>query len=519
MSASREKKNRQNPEFQTIQDVKAAKAAQEKAQQRRSNILYLVIAIVFVLIAAGSLLAKSGILQRNAAAMELDGRKYTVAEVDYYYANAVGSVRNSNYASYFGLDTSVPYDQQELNDTARMLLGVADDSIVTWEDYFRYKVKQNMTGIYALERAADEAGFAFDAEQQAELDSTMESLNTYAANNGYSSRSYLKMVYGSYMTMDTFKSLLRSDIRAEHYSNYYADSLTYSDADLQAYYEGDKEHIDVAEYEYLNISGAVEPATDANGNPVDATEEQIAAAAEAAKACLADVEERVAAGESMEKIAKEYDNSTLITYNHVTGGSYYGTEVTKWVFDESRVAGDITTLDTTVDGGTPTYYVILFHSAGRPDYKLVNVRHILLQPDSANTDTAAAKADAKAQAEDLLKQWKDGAATEDSFAELATQYTTDPGSQSTGGLYESVDKGEMVAAFNDWCFDASRKVGDTGIVETDYGYHVMYFSGFGETAWKNTVRNEMKSADFENYSDSIKAGLEATELSGMKYVG
>ena len=33
----------------------------------------------------------------------------------------------------------------------------------------------------------------------------------------------------------------------------------------------------------------------------------------------------------------------------------------------------------------------------------------------------------------------------------------------------------MVAEFNDWCFDTSRKTGDYGLVKTSYGYHVMYF--------------------------------------------
>ena len=33
----------------------------------------------------------------------------------------------------------------------------------------------------------------------------------------------------------------------------------------------------------------------------------------------------------------------------------------------------------------------------------------------------------------------------------------------------------MVQAFNDWCFDESRKAGDYGLVKTEYGYHVMYF--------------------------------------------
>mgnify|MGYP000490796018 CR=1 FL=1 len=68
----------------------------------------------------------------------------------------------------------------------------------------------------------------------------------------------------------------------------------------------------------------------------------------------------------------------------------------------------------------PTYYVALFHSAGRPEYPTVNVRHILITPNGSNSDTEAAKAEAKEKAETLLQQWKDGKATEASFAALAT---------------------------------------------------------------------------------------------------
>ena len=33
----------------------------------------------------------------------------------------------------------------------------------------------------------------------------------------------------------------------------------------------------------------------------------------------------------------------------------------------------------------------------------------------------------------------------------------------------------MVEAFNDWCFDEARQYGDVEIVETEFGYHIMFF--------------------------------------------
>ena len=47
----------------------------------------------------------------------------------------------------------------------------------------------------------------------------------------------------------------------------------------------------------------------------------------------------------------------------------------------------------------------------------------------------------------------------------------------------------MVETFNDWCFDPSRQVGDTGIVKTNYGYHVMYFCG-SRPQWLEHARKD-----------------------------
>ena len=63
----------------------------------------------------------------------------------------------------------------------------------------------------------------------------------------------------------------------------------------------------------------------------------------------------------------------------------------------------------------------------------------------------------------------------------------------------------MVTAFNDWCFDASRKPGDTGIVETDYGVHVMYFSGTAEPLWKDNARSALQSEGIDSWYEEQTA--------------
>lgn len=62
----------------------------------------------------------------------------------------------------------------------------------------------------------------------------------------------------------------------------------------------------------------------------------------------------------------------------------------------------------------------------------------------------------------------------------------------------------MVKAFENWCFDAARKAGDTGIVESDYGYHVMYFiQKNDEPLWKLKIRDALSSEDAKTYTDEL----------------
>ncbi len=127
----------------------------------------------------------------------------------------------------------------------------------------------------------------------------------------------------------------------------------------------------------------------------------------------------------------------------------------------------------------------------------VDVRHILRTPEGGTTDEngvttyseeewAACEADAQA----ILDQWLAGDRTEDSFAALANEMSTDPGSNTNGGLYTDVAVGQMVEPFENWCFDEARVVGDYGLVKTSYGYHVMYFVG-SRPVWVDYAENDL----------------------------
>ncbi len=129
--------------------------------------------------------------------------------------------------------------------------------------------------------------------------------------------------------------------------------------------------------------------------------------------------------------------------------------------------------------------------------KTVNIRHILIYPEGATSDTVRTETfpeeawtAGEAKAQEILDQWLAGDATEESFAALAGEHSGDPGSAANGGLYEGVNQGDMVAAFDEWCFDPQRQVGDTGIVKTEFGFHIMFYSG-EEFVWKDLVKDDV----------------------------
>lgn len=153
----------------------------------------------------------------------------------------------------------------------------------------------------------------------------------------------------------------------------------------------------------------------------------------------------------------------------------------------------------------------------------VDVRHILILPEGATIETVTTEefsdeawAAGEQKAQEILDQWLSGDKTEDSFATLANENSADTGSNTNGGLYSGVTEGQMVEAFNDWCFDSSRQVGDYGIVKTQYGYHIMYFCG-SQLLWESQAESDLLaqlSNDFIN--NAVKAADVKIDYSAIK---
>ena len=521
MSASREKKNRQELANQGVKDPKAIREAEEKAKLRKANRLYGGIAALFVVVAVVVLLVNAGVFYRDPDAVTIGGENYSAAQVNYYYQGLRNSIAN---AGYYGLDTSKPLDQQTLNDTAKLLLQVTDEGDITWDQFLRDEAIRQLSTNAMAAKEAEANGHGADDELRAEVQDTLASIKSSIKSEGYSFKSYLKAVYGQGMTPSVFEDMLTMEEVATHYKQEYQDELTYTADQLEQRYQEDPSAFDVANYEYIYFKGSAASTTDADGNTVQPTEEESAAAKAAAAEAAAAALERYQNGETLLAISKDYED--LGTYGSAEAGSNNGSAMSTWVFDAARTAGEgaVVTDD-------PNSYVVVFHSCGREEYASVDVRHILFRVDTTSLDSSsetydadlqALKDAAKAKAEDALAQWQANGGTEDAFAALANELSDDGGSNTNGGLYTKIVKGQMVTEFNDWCFDASRKAGDTGIVynEGSYtGYHVMYFVGEDIPAWQVSVENVLSNSDYNTWLESLVTSADAQLLDGMSSVG
>lgn len=517
MSASREKKNRQTFAASGAVDPKATRAAEEKAKQRKSNILYISVAVAFVLVAAFVLIWNSAALQRSKTALTIGETKYTTAQVQYTYYAAYNDVRSSKYVSYMGLDTRKSLSSQTLSDTAKALLGVTDKGTLTWSQYLLNKAKSDLQATQSLRAAADKENYTWTDHMQAEYDKLVDTVKSAAKTAGYSYKNYVKAMYGSLVTPGVFEDMAKTSILLSDYQNDYKDSLTYTDEEISQYYEDHKSTFDVAAYDYIRFTGSAASTKDASGNTVEPTGEQTQAAKDAAKAAADAALARFQNGEDLETISKDYDTASFVTQDEGSNGT---DTVSAWVFDITRTPGE----SSVIDDGT-NYYVVHFKSMSRQEYNTIDVRHILARVDSSSLDKksdtyeqelADLKAQKKAEAEKIYQEWKDGDATEESFAALADKYSAD---SPEGGLYTQVYHNMMVTAFNDWCFDAARQPGDTGIVETTYGYHIMYFVGQDLPYWRVRVTNTLKTNDFNDWYKGLQQDYTVTEGSGMKFVG
>lgn len=522
MSASSKKKLRKDQDTAKLTEKQLTE--QKEAKKLKAYTIAFVAALALMLVVAivigvNQAVSNSGIREKNTVAVTIGDHEISNAELSYFYINVIN--QNSSYMSYF-LDTTKSLDEQYIDEEAG----------TTWADYFIDTAKSNAKEIYAIADAAQAAGYTLPEDAQAEVDSQISTLALYAYYYGYSDvESYLKAMFGKGASEEGYRAYLELTSLASSYYTAYGEGLSYTDADLRAAEADNFSEYSSYSYHsyYLSASKFLTGGTtDEDGNTTYSDEEK-AASVESAKqtaeslivedlTSVEDLDSAIAAlainAESTTAKSSSYEDTLYTSVNSM---------IREWVTDETRESGDRAVIpsestSTDDDGNTVTttngYYVVWFEDSTDNTFALKNVRHILVAFEGGTTDDSGnttysdeEKSTAKLAAEELLSQWKNGDANEESFAALANLESDDTGSNTNGGLYEDIYPGQMVETFNDWCYEDGRTVGDTGIVETSYGYHVMYFVGDSDMNYRDyLIESELRSAELSDwYSETVEA--------------
>lgn len=450
----------------------------------------------------------TGVLQRNImTAMKVGSTKVSVAEYNYYYMQMYSQLASTakqydnNYGAgsgktYLGYDTSVSPDKQSY--TMSEIEGITDP---TWADYFDDTAKQQIQLITAFSKLGRDAGIELTDEQKETIDSTIESYSTTASSNDFSLNRFLVKNFGKGVNEKLMRRILEDQSIAQTYAEQQEKKISDGISDEQINEEFSK---NPQNYTKFSI-GLFKVTADI---PEDATDEQKEAAMAEAKAKADSIIAGVSDTASFVAAATAYDNAltseSVITSDTTAASiSNYVESAVEWIYADGRAVGDKSVFEVS-DGYYLVYMVTLPH---RDTTKGVDVRHILIQFENQTDDdgntvelTDEQKAEYMAQAQAIYNTYLENP-TEENFAALAKEHSADGGSSENGGLYEDIyPDTNFVKEFLDWCFEDSRAAGDTGIIESTYGYHIMYYVGNDNPeAWANTIKETLS----ENLTNSL----------------
>lgn len=530
MSASDKKKLRKEQEAGLLTEKQRQQRDEDKKLKIYSIAFIAVMALV-VCVTLGVLgvraINNSGIIQKSTIAATIGDRQLNSVELSYYYNDAVNEMYSQWYSEYesntdsylqvMGLDTSKPLNKQ-----------VQDQQTgLTWDQHFVNEAIKQAKSDFALCDLAKAENFTLPEEKQTELDNIVKNIETYAMLYGYSNSSqYLRASYGYGADAESYAEYLERGALADAYAEAHLESITYDDAQIREYESGKADNYNSYTYAsvYLSQSDFIKGGTKGENGIMTYSDEEKEAARAAVKAAAEDLATATTVEELKEKLkALELNEGSTATVNEKKDEIHTAINGTlnKWLADTARQEGDIEAIPNSStsknDAGeevtvTNGYYVALFQNRNDNTDKLANVRHLLVKftggtKDEESNETVyseAEKAAAKEKAEEYLKKWLDGEATEESFIELVKEYSDDT-SASTGGLFEDIHReSEYVPEFLDWSISADRKTGDAEVIETQYGYHVMYYVGDDALSYRDfMITEEMRAEDQDEWYQGI----------------
>lgn len=363
------------------------------------------------------------------------------------------TMTNAQLQLYYWIEA---YNQETLDTSTPLHEQIYDEETgQTWHDYLLGEAVLAWRELTLMSNEAEKAGFKLDEETEAylnEMETELESYVQMYQMYGYDVQDVdglIQLMYGPGTNFEIYYGYVYSTYYAGMYWSELIEKIEVTDQQIEDYFQENEESL-ANDY---NIS-----VTKDFGNLMDVRNIMV------------------------ELITtKDEDGQTVADWDATKAQAQEIYD--KWVqagkTEEAfiELVGEYSADENSKD--TDGLYSDMFKGAMAE----VDVRHILFFPEGATASDVTTKewseeawSAAQKEAQDVLDAWLAGEKTEESFGELANEHSDDNnGNVTNGGIYTDVYVGQMVEAFNDWCFDPSRQPGDTGIVKTEYGYHVMYF--------------------------------------------
>lgn len=503
--------------------------ARNTAKKVANKVISIVLCAVIVLGVVAFSLNYYGALQR---VIKIGGvgsdQSVSIAEYEYYYMRAYNQVRyQAQYYQYY-YQTSNGYDLSLTPEEQTQTTKDADGNEITWAE----KLHEDTLEIIQLHKAyyneALKMGLKLTKADEAFIDKQIEDLRDEAKSAGsnssssnsenkvtYSLNAYLRKVYGGSINERFLRKQLKIQVLAQKYLTERTNEIAkdYDQKDIDAEYKKDTTAYDFVTFRAYTFKTT--ELTKEDNETDDALKARQAKANAEVKKNANDFYNAVtndatftAKAKELNKDTADYnvDKETKYSMLKSTAQSTFSEDAAKWLFDSSTKVGSKKLFSDEENG---KYIVVLALSKPHQE-QTVTARHILFQTkdQSSGKDLSEEEiAKKKTQAEDVLKKFNEGDKTEDSFAALANEYNEDTGSSSNGGLYEHIYPGQMVTEFNDWVFDANRKAGDVELVETDYGYHIIYFvAKDGKDYYDSAIRSSKANEDIETETKALQEG-------------
>lgn len=448
----------------------------------------------------------------------VDGQKISIGMYDYYYASIVSYYEQYASYGYYSLDTTKDYSKQYTTDD--------DGNKISWQKFFETEALKEVEQITTYYSKALEEGVTLTSAQKKTIEKQISTLKDSASQNDVSLDQYIKANFGTYCSEDTIRIMLEQYYLSANYKGKFKSETKVTDNDVDKYYNDHKN--DYKKIEFYYIASPYDATDDNSKNESIKTAEKIMAKMKDKKSVIALVPEvyssyidsqvkssmeqdsTLTEKKAREEAVKSYESNVVTT---VSGSdSPFDDKMNTWLFsDDTKVGSKKYYID---EDAKYIYIVLKTSKASVEEDETYTVRHILVAPESGSNSSSSTSekteytdeqwAAAKKKADSILAKFNKTDKSEYEFAKLAEQYSTDSASTSSGsndsfgGLYESVTLGQMVPDFEKWSIDDSRKYGDTGIVKSDYGYHIMFFIN-----------------DCPEYQSKIIAQIKSDRLSNM----